>query len=311
MGQEIQVVVGSKGFIGQNLIRRLQVDFEVVIKVDRLIPSDDYEVNCDNSWPDVVADKISTYAKQQFRIWHLAANSDIRKSASDPDLDYIDTLGSSLQVIRLAAKLKEYCTGILFTSSSSVYGQGTNQRFTEESNLLPKSYYGVMKLASENAFRIFQERYNINCHILRLPNVVGPNMTHGVIFDLLNKISVNSQILNVLGDGNQRKVYIHVEDLVDFMQDIIKFKEGITLNISNSDDGLAVKEIVTEILNIIGIETEVIYENKQEGWPGDVTICLMDNSKMRKFANLEFRSSKDSVKDAIISRLGEIKLCSV
>jgi UDP-glucose 4-epimerase len=140
---------------------------------------------------------------------------------------------------------------------------------------------------------------------------VGPNMTHGVIFDLINKISVNSQILNVLGDGNQRKVYIHVEDLVDFMQDVIKVKDGITLNISNSDDGLAVKEIVTEILNIIGIETEVIYENKQEGWPGDVTICLMDNSKMRKFANLEFRSSKDSVKDAIISRLGEIKLCSV
>jgi len=81
----------------------------------------------------------------------------------------------------------------------------------------PISNYGAMKLASEAQIRAAVESYLDRANILRFPNVVGTPATHGVILDFVHKLQATPHVLDVLGDGTQQKIYLHVEDLVEAM----------------------------------------------------------------------------------------------
>lgn len=302
--EEVQVVVGGAGFIGQNLIRELNSISEKSFVIDRAlsgnIPLSEFQKN----WPRDLAGQIQVH--ERVRIWHLAANSDIRMSAGDSLLDFENTLGSTLAVIRFVELLGEKCTGIEFTSSSSVYGQGNTTKFKEEDRTNPISYYGVMKSASEQVLEIYTKRKRVPLHTYRLPNVVGASMTHGVIYDLLGRLHEERRVLNVLGNGMQRKVYVHVDDLVSLFVEMMTETESFTINVSNGDAGLSVKEIVDLLLTETNLNPVVKYEKDTQGWPGDVTLCLMDTSKMNEFSKCQFRSSKDAVLGAIRSRMKEL-----
>ena len=60
----------------------------------------------------------------------------------------------------------------------------------------------------------YQTKHGGNCIISRFPNVVGTPATHGVIIDLIKKLKKNKTTLNVLGNGQQNKNYLHVDDLI-------------------------------------------------------------------------------------------------
>jgi len=74
-----------------------------------------------------------------------------------------------------------------------------------------------MKLASEGVISAAVERFVTRAWIFRFPNVIGSRSTHGVIYDFLKKLKRNPGELEVLGDGTQRKPYLHVSELIDAM----------------------------------------------------------------------------------------------
>lgn len=301
---EVQVVIGGSGFIGMNLKSKLELLGTTVIIVDKDDGESGNLINASTQWPVILYDKLNK--EPTIRIWHLAANSDIQKSSLNPVLDYLDTLGSTLQVIQFAKLLGTRCKGIEFTSSSAVYGQGISSSFKESDPLNPISYYGVMKLASEKVLQLFSRESHVPIHIYRLPNIVGPFLTHGVIYDLINRLFQNPNRLKVLGNGEQRKVYIHVEDLVSFFLEVSSINHSLTLNVSNGDNGLSVKQIVESIISKMNLDPAVEYERFEAGWPGDVTQCVLDPSIMKKYSNLVFRSSEKSIQQAIENRLSEL-----
>ena len=86
----------------------------------------------------------------------------------------------------------------------------------KKKNLVPISNYGENKLLSELYIKRFCIFNKLKFLIFRFPNVVGKPFTHGVIFDLANKLKKN-KILRVLGDGSQKKPYVHVEELIKCM----------------------------------------------------------------------------------------------
>ncbi len=300
----MQVVVGGAGFIGQNLVGKLNTIGKRLLIIDKASSSNISNSEFQKNWPNNLADQIQDH--EQVRIWHLAANSDIRMSANDPLLDFENTLGSTLAVIRFVELLGEKSTGIEFTSSSSVYGQGSAREFKEVDKTNPISYYGVMKSASEQVLEIFTRRKMIPLHTYRLPNVVGAKMTHGVIYDLLDRLNEEKTTLDVLGNGMQRKVYVHVDDLISLFLEMMKKTQSFTVNVSNDDVGLSVREIVDLLLTETNLSPVVRYDQESQGWPGDVTLCVMDTSAMNALSNHQFRSSKNAVLDAIRSRMMEL-----
>ena len=308
----INLVVGGLGFVGTSLIKKMEKMKMNSLIVDVDVWGKGYSSIGNPLNFDVIKPTTMNWAEQcigeignkPVRIWHLAANSDIAKASKNLKIDYELTLGSTLEVLKVANNVD--CASIEFTSSSAVYGNRIGgSKFKEEDPQNPISTYGVMKLASEFLISIYADRNRIPYHSYRLANIVGPNMTHGLIFDLINKLRSDSGELQVLGDGRQRKTYLHVDDLVEFMIKASSLETSLTVNVGPVDEGLAVSEIVKMILDQTDKDITVKYEDKPYGWPGDVTDSVMDTSKLQEMRLITPRSSEQSVRESILARLHE------
>ena len=104
---------------------------------------------------------------------------------------------------------------IVFASSATVYGEPDIFPTPETYAPIQTSLYGASKLACEAMIQAYSEYFGIRCYIFRFVSWIGERYTHGVIFDFVKKLKNNSQMLEVLGDGKQRKSYLDVIDGVD------------------------------------------------------------------------------------------------
>ena len=138
--------------------------------------------------------------------------------------------------------------------------------------------------------------------IFRFPNVVGRPLTHGVIFDFLKKIKQDPRKLNVLGNGKQKKIYMHVSDLLDAMLFIErKTRNGIHIfNIGPKDKGILVKDIAKKIAIRFGKNTKINYEKKKQGWVGDIPSFHYNISKLLKLGfNKKILNSNQAINKCI------------
>ncbi len=311
----LHVIIGGLGFIGEHLIRSLLSESKRILIVDIDIwgrsSSDTSSSSASASasvsvlkpnnlmWSGQVAKIVKN---EEIFIWHLAANSDILKGSSSSLIDYELTLGSTVQVYELAKMVNT--TGIAFTSSSAVYGQSNaTGRFFENSETKPISNYGLMKLASENLLSILSKDLQIPVHIFRLANIVGPKMTHGVIIDFIRKCKADPDLLQVLGDGNQTKTYLHIDDLIYFMENIVINGRSSLTNLGPGDAGVSVAVIAELVIRALGQNNKIVYGNTPHGWFGDVSRSLMGIEKLSNAVHFESLSSRAAVKRAIIENL--------
>lgn len=299
----IHIVVGGVGFIGQELIKELQVEgnkiivvdidlWDLATKVEEFREVTYFETPSLN-WSEVLLEILPKSGS--YTIWHLAANSDISKGSADFTVDYELTLGSTIQVINTAMHLD--VDAIHFTSSSAVYGEGTlHEDFTEDSICAPISNYGVCKLASEQMLQNFVSNTSTPLFIYRLANIIGPKMTHGVIFDFKNKLEINKETLRVLGNGKQTKSYLHVSNLVKFMLEVkSNARESFVLNIGSGDSGFSVKEIANLVCGKYSPEARIEFENTDRGWKGDAPISLMNTNRLQELFQMRMPTSQEAV----------------
>jgi UDP-glucose 4-epimerase len=204
-------------------------------------------------------------------VWHLAANSDIPSGVADPSADLRDTFMTTYNTLLL---MKELGIGtIVFASSSAVYGDLGDRNLTEDTGpLFPISNYGAMKLASEAAISAALESHLDRAFVFRFPNVVGVPATHGVILDFMRKLKGTPANLDVLGDGTQRKSYLHVDELIDAMlyvrdraQDKLNY-----FNIGADDEGVTVRFIAETVVARLSPQARISFGRGNKGWVGDV-----------------------------------------
>jgi UDP-glucose 4-epimerase len=162
----------------------------------------------------------------------------------------------------------------------------------------------------------YSHAFTINSLILRPANIIGSNATHGVILDFLRKLSENKTRLEILGDGSQRKSYLHVSDFIEAL--FYAFKNMIEtrgqdvlfdiLNVGNSDatsvDEIA--KIICESLNLSSVK--IIHKPNFEGrgWVGDVKYMLLDVTRLLSIGWKPSMNSNDSVKKAVLELHSEI-----
>ena len=167
---------------------------------------------------------------------------------------------------------------------------------TEESTgpLLPISNYGAMKLASEAIIAAAAESDLERAFIFRFPNVLGPRLTHGIIYDLLRKLESNPEVLEVLGNGTQQKPYLHSSDLIDAMLFIwLHATRRVNLfNIGPEDTGATVAEIAQAVLTGTKSKAAISYTGAAIGvGVGDVPRF---QHSVAKLAELGWRCRKSS-----------------
>ena len=203
-------------------------------------------------------------------LWHLAANSDIPAGTADPVIDRNATFLTTCHALELVQRFS--IPKLCFASSSAVYGDLRTTLHEDSGPLWPISNYGAMKLASEAAISAAVETAGFRAHIFRFPNVVGSRATHGILYDLIGRILRGATELEVLGDGSQRKQYLHVSDLLPAMLHISEHasEPRNCFHIGPSDDGITVSEIVDAIVAECAPGLPVRYSGGQRGWVGDV-----------------------------------------
>lgn len=285
------LVAGGAGFIGSHLIDSLLANNHSVICADKLIMGQQNIAHLQRNpafkfYQCELADQESVHRifeeNRIDAVYHLAANSDIQKGGKEPSIDFNDTLLTTralLEGMRKAGVKKMF-----FASTSAVYGEMPDVELTETTGgLMPVSFYGGAKLASEALISSYVSMCDMSVVIFRFPNVIGPRLTHGVIFDFIKKLEKNPHELEILGNGMQCKPYIYVLDLVEAIVQLTKdFKQGENVyNLSVNSEGTTVTRIAEIVVRELGLrDVKFAYTGGDRGWKGDVPRFKYDISKV-------------------------------
>jgi UDP-glucose 4-epimerase len=187
------LITGGAGFIGSHLVDRLIREEDDVVVLDNLTTGKKEYIqhNFNNlkfhfHQVDLLSDNIDRYFKDIDEVWHLAANSDTRTALKDTKVDIDQNILATYKV--LEAMRRNNTKRIIFTSSSTVYGEAKQIPTPEDYPCKPISLYGASKLACEGLISAYVHTFGFNAVIFRLANVVGPRITHGVIYDIVEKL---------------------------------------------------------------------------------------------------------------------------
>lgn len=285
------LVTGGAGFIGSNLIGRLLELGHRVICADNMqlgnrenvkeyLSSPDFTlIEMDVSDIDELERVMSSCGVE--RVYHLAANSDIQKSGECPGVDINSTFFTTYAVVEAMRRCG--VKKLFFSSTGAVYGDKGEQIMREDmGGLAPISYYGGAKLASEAFISAYSYMNDFEVLIFRFPNVIGPKLTHGVIFDFIKKLQEQPEQLEILGDGTQCKPYLYVLDLVDAITEFsFKERKGVELFNVGVETMTTVNEIADRICSRMGLKNvQYHYTGGKIGWKGDVPFYQYDLSKI-------------------------------
>lgn len=285
------LVAGGAGFIGSNLVDLLLEKGHEVVCVDNYFIGTKANIaHLDGNskfkiYEQDLCDLDSLkriFEVEKFEyVFHLAANSDIQASAKNPIIEYKNTYTTTFNILEC---MRVYgVKKMFFASTSAVYGEKPNELLTETTaDLRPVSYYGGSKLGSEAIISAFAYMNDFEILVFRFPNVIGPRLTHGVIFDFIKKLDNDNTQLEILGDGTQCKPYIYVTDLVEAMEKyMITDTKGMTiynLGVEGATTVTKIADIICEKMDLRNVKYN--YTGGNIGWKGDVPRFQYDLSKI-------------------------------
>jgi UDP-glucose 4-epimerase len=313
-------VTGGAGFIGSHLLRRL-LNSE---RTDRVVVYDNFTSGQRSYLQALTSDRRLSVVEADLKdagrvreamdgcdtIFHLAANPDIAKAITQPDIDFWE--GTYLTQNVLEAMRQTGAPRIFYTSGSGVYGEDPAVDFPESHGpCIPISTYGASKLASESLIAAYCHMFGLVARVFRFANVVGPRQTHGVGYDFIRRLKNDSTALRILGDGTQKKSYIHVDDVLEaiFLVAANAVKPYEVFNVA-TDDYVTVRQIADLAVAIAGLQqNEVRYDftGGDRGWKGDVPIVRFDCSKIKALGWRNRRSSAEALSDAMEAMRREIE----
>lgn len=224
------LVTGGAGFIGSHLVDALLAGGADVLVVDDLSSgrrenlSDALERGAalaEGSVADAgyLAGEVERFKPE--RIFHLAAQVDVRKSVADPQHDAGINVIGTINVLEAARALSG--AAVVFASTGgAIYGEGEGREvpFTEAAEAAPEAAYGASKLAGESYVALYRRLYGLPGMALRFGNVYGPRQDpHGEagVVAIFSGLLREGRPLRVFGDGEQTRDYIFVDDVVAAM----------------------------------------------------------------------------------------------
>jgi len=267
------LVTGAAGFIGSALVKQLVAEGHRVVTIDNLstgfrenIPNgvEFYRGDCQD---EAIYQRIPQ--EKYDAIFHIAGQSSGEISFDDPSYDLRTNTESTLHLLKFA--LSVGCSRFIYCSSMSVYGIKPDRPIKEDEVLLPESFYGVGKLASEHYLRIY-EQYGVRSTSLRLFNVYGPgqnmvNLRQGMVSIYMQQMLKNNHIV-VKGNKDRYRDFVYIDDVVaGFMKCLESDKScGKIINIA------AGKRITVErLLDILtGLHNEKVSITYSGSTPGDL-----------------------------------------
>jgi UDP-glucose 4-epimerase len=307
------VVTGGAGFIGSHLVDTLVKQGERVLVIDSLSAGSEKHLTSHlgkgKVWlltRDLMDDGWQEKLAGAGRVYHLAADPDVRQSSLMPESQMRNNIMATYRVLE-AMRQQGICE-IVFTSTSTVYGEATNIPTPESyTPLEPISVYGASKLACEALISSYCHSFGMRGWIYRFANIIGERSGHGVIRDFIDKLRKNPMELEILGDGRQRKSYLGVHECVSAMLFAADHSHA-TVNTFNigSDDCIEVTNIAKIVCEEMKLpDVQFKYTGGERGWVGDVPKMQLSVERLKSLGWHSSLGSRESVKQAVRAMLNE------
>lgn len=297
------IVTGGMGFIGSHLTEKLLEDNEVTVidnestgKIENIKHLLDHD-NLTVIKGSIVDLNLTEIFKGKDYVFHLAAIPSVPRSVKDPFSSNEANVTGTLNVL-IAAK----DTGIkkvIFSSSSSVYGDTPTLPKREDMPVNPMSPYAITKATGEMYCRVFEELYGLPTVCLRYFNVFGPrqdpNSQYAAVIPKFITAILNDESPVIYGDGEQSRDFTFVKHVVDAnVLSCESDKTGI-FNVA-CRRRITINCLVSYINEICGKDINPTYTNPRLG---DIKHSLADISKAKTFGYNPREHFKNELKEVI------------
>ena len=297
------LVTGCAGFIGSNLVDRLLSNGHTVVGADNLSTGSLKFLGTAFTNSKFIFNEIDLEDSPHIHkvingcdfVYHLAANADVRFGTQHPRKDLEQNTIVTYNV--LEAMRHNNVTKIAFSSTGSVYGDAELIPTPENSPFpIQTSLYGASKLACEGLIAAYCEGFGFQSWIFRFVSILGERYTHGHVFDFYNQLMNDPTLLRVLGNGQQRKSYLYVQDCIDAMMLSID-KTNNSVNIFNlgTDGFCQVNDSISWICEELGINPIREYSGGERGWIGDNPFIYLDTQKIQTLGWKPNKSIREGV----------------
>ena len=278
------LVTGGAGFIGSHIVDRLLATGCSVCVVDDLstgsagnIPPGPQFERVDICDPVALRDVVTRFRPEV--VFHVAAQTDVRRSVREPEFDARVNVLGGLNVLR--AGIASGARRIVYASSAAVYGTPAKMPVSETHPTTPISEYGASKLAFEHYLSAYAARGLIEYAALRYANVYGPRQRSdgeaGVV-SVFTRQMLAGEPVTIFGDGTKTRDYVYVGDVVEATTRAATGPSGV---IANVGWGREVSDLA--LFRAVAVATE--YANKPiyaADRAGDIARSCLDPTVARQ-----------------------------
>ncbi len=292
------LVTGAAGFIGSHLCERLLARGETITALDNFntyydpgIKRRNIEKALENPNYHLIEADIRDFAqlKALFAnnhfdlVVHLAARAGVRPSLQDPLLYQDVNVRGTMHLLQLARDFQ--IPKFVFASSSSVYGNNKKVPFSESDNVdFPVSPYAATKKAGELVGYTYHHLYGFSFIGIRFFTVYGPRQRPDMAIHKFTRLIDEGKEIPVFGNGNSRRDYTFVDDIVDGIMAIIDRSEGYEIFNLGDSRTIGLLEMIQAIEKSLGKKAKIKWLPPQ---PGDVPITFANISKAQ--AKLDYK----------------------
>ncbi|MEO5989883.1 MAG: NAD-dependent epimerase/dehydratase family protein [Candidatus Eisenbacteria bacterium] len=282
------LVTGGAGFVGSNLVKQLLADGAKVTVLDDLftgrienLPATGFEFIHGSVCDVPLVDKI---VREHNLVLHAAARN-IVVSTRNPREDYETNIGGTLNILMAAKANPDRVQRVLYTSSTSVYGNPRYLPINEDDRLSLLTPYAVSKLGGENYCMAFFEQYGLPTAAVRYSNIFGPgqdpaNPYCGVVAKFIEALEAGLAPV-IHGDGEQTRDFTYVDDAVQAtllaltseraLGEVFNVGTGVETNVNG---------LVGKLIRIMGVD--VVPEHKDRRDVDNIRRRVVNIEKTRR-----------------------------
>ena len=263
------LVTGGAGFVGGALVRRLADAAARVTVLDDLftgrsevVPTSVQLVVGSVVDEAVVRDLVADASV----VFHMAARN-IIASTKDPREDFATNIGGTLNVLLAARDSK--VDRVVYTGSTSIYGNPRSIPINEDDPPVALSPYAVSKLGGELYCNAFYENYGVPVSVVRYSNVFGvgqrPDNPYCGVIAKFFAAAIDGKPLQIHGDGEQTRDYTYIDDAVDatLLAAIRPRAEGEVFNVGTGIE-TSVNDLAAKIGRAVGVDVDIVHIDRRD-----------------------------------------------
>ena len=279
------LIIGGNGFVGSHLI-------DLLIKLDypiRVLARSKEKYRLENPKVDY---RYGDFQSIEFVeeclegidfVFHLISSTVPTNSNKDIAYDINSNLIPGINLLNALVKLKTKKI-IYISTGGAIYGDAEIIPTPETCLLNPISSYGIQKMAMEHYIKLFNRLHGIDYLIARVSNLYGERQNKSGVNGFINTIldkTIENKPIEIWGDGSQVRDYLHIKDLMSFMESALKKQASGIYNVGFGE-GHSINEIIEIVRSISKNEIELVFKSARAF---DVKKIVLDISKAKNDLN--------------------------